>query len=318
MRAAESFEQRRRRAPSRGGRRLSLPPLGRRSRVLGDEARSACAAAVRSSAEPARMPARASRARGALRVRGGEGVRAPRPDAGPAAAAVKAFADFKHAARWGLRFTPRRSPRRVSRGACSRRGPRTSPGSCLCARGRGRRRTSSGGPPAARRSTRGRARRRAPRRSARRRRPAYADIHRLVARSTSARQSGVRVRGAPGRLRSRDTNAATELKRLKRLAGSVGRGRPVAAPRGNRHEESRPSASDGPSTAARAEGASAPPTGRRRRQQKARRATPGGEGPRVHQVQARARVLCSYEGSMGSTRRVDGKKPKKRKPPPRP
>ena len=80
---------------------------------------------------------------------------------------------------------------------------------------------------------------------------AYADIHRrLVAKHVRA-PSGVRVRGAPGLTRSRDTNAATELKRLKRLAGSV-----VGAGDRSRRlvetgtKKAGPSASDGPSAAA--------------------------------------------------------------------
>ena len=106
---------------------------------------------------------------------------------------------------------------------------------------------------------------------------AYADIHRrLVAKHVRA-PSGVRVLGAPGLTRSRDTNAATELKRLKRLAGSV-----VGAGDRSRRlvetgaKKAGPSASDGPSAAA----ARAEARPRRRRgegggEQKARRATPG-------------------------------------------
>ena len=83
---------------------------------------------------------------------------------------------------------------------------------------------------------------------------AYADIHRrLVAKHVRAPSgaSGARVLGAPDLTRSRDTNAATELKRLKRLAGSV-----VGAGDRSRRlvetgaKKAGPSASDGPSAAA--------------------------------------------------------------------
>ena len=253
-RAAESFEQTEAvaaaawaaaaeagRAAARGSF-VEARRFAERSRVLGDEARSACAAAEQYALESGPDAGPGSRARRAYAAFAAAKESSLRASAA-AAAAVKA-SDFKHAARL---FYGRVVSRRVF-AAWSAYVAWLVP---LRERARKAahffRRSTCG---SAFHAWKGEAARAKAEREAAAIR-AYADIHRrLVAKHVRA-PSGVRVRGAPGLTRSRDTNAATELKRLKRLAGSV-----VGAGDRSRRlvetgtKKAGPSASDGPSAAA--------------------------------------------------------------------
>jgi len=214
-----------------------------RSRVLGDEARSACAAAEQHALESGPDAGPGSRARRAYAAFAAAKESSLRASAA-AAAAAKA-SDFKHAARL---FYGRVVSRRVF-AAWSAHVAWLVP---LRERARKAahffRRSTCG---SAFHAWKGEAARAKAEREAAAIR-AYADIHRrLVAKHVRA-PSGARVLGAPDLTRSRDTNAATELKRLKRLAGSV----VGAGDRSRRREvetgakKAGPSASDGPSAAA--------------------------------------------------------------------
>jgi hypothetical protein len=216
-----------------------------RSRVLGDEARSACAAAEQHALESGPDAGPGSRARRAYAAFAAAKESSLRASAA-AAAAAKA-SDFKHAARL---FYGRVISRRVF-AAWSAHVAWLVP---LRERARKAahffRRSTCG---SAFHAWKGEAARAKAEREAAAIR-AYADIHRrLVAKHVRAPSgaSGARVLGAPDLTRSRDTNAATELKRLKRLAGSV-----VGAGDRSRRlvetgaKKAGPSASDGPSAAA--------------------------------------------------------------------
>ena len=253
-RAAESFEQTEAvaaaawaaaaeagRAAARGSF-VEARRFAERSRVLGDEARSACAAAEQYALESGPDAGPGSRARRAYAAFAAAKESSLRASAA-AAAAAKA-SDFKHAARL---FYGRVVSRRVF-AAWSAYVAWLVP---LRERARKAahffRRSTCG---SAFHAWKGEAARAKAEREAAAIR-AYADIHRrLVAKHVRA-PSGVRVLGAPGLTRSRDTNAATELKRLKRLAGSV-----VGAGDRSRRlvetgaKKAGPSASDGPSAAA--------------------------------------------------------------------
>ena len=254
-RAAESFEQTEAvaaaawaaaaaeagRAAARGSF-VEARRFAERSRVLGDEARSACAAAEQYALESGPDAGPGSRARRAYAAFAAAKESSLRASAA-AAAAAKA-SDFKHAARL---FYGRVVSRRVF-AAWSAYVAWLVP---LRERARKAahffRRSTCG---SAFHAWKGEAARAKAEREAAAIR-AYADIHRrLVAKHVRA-PSGVRVLGAPGLTRSRDTNAATELKRLKRLAGSV-----VGATDRSRRlvetgaKKAGPSASDGPSAAA--------------------------------------------------------------------
>ena len=253
-RAAESFEQTEAvaaaawaaaaeagRAAARGSF-VEARRFAERSRVLGDEARSACAAAEQHALESGPDAGPGSRARRAYAAFAAAKESSLRASAA-AAAAAKA-SDFKHAARL---FYGRVVSRRVF-AAWSAYVAWLVP---LRERARKAahffRRSTCG---SAFHAWKGEAARAKAEREAAAIR-AYADIHRrLVAKHVRA-PSGVRVLGAPGLTRSRDTNAATELKRLKRLAGSV-----VGATDRSRRlvetgaKKAGPSASDGPSAAA--------------------------------------------------------------------
>ena len=231
-----------------------------RSRVLGDEARSACAAAEQYALESGPDAGPGSRARRAYAAFAAAKESSLRASAA-AAAAVKA-SDFKHAARL---FYGRVVSRRVF-AAWSAYVAWLVP---LRERARKAahffRRSTCG---SAFHAWKGEAARAKAEREAAAIR-AYADIHRrLVAKHVRA-PSGVRVLGAPGLTRSRDTNAATELKRLKRLAGSVvgattGRGASWKPAR-RKPARRRPT---GPRRRRRAPRRGAPPTRRRRRRTK--------------------------------------------------
>jgi hypothetical protein len=257
-RAAESFEQTEAvaaaawaaaaeagRAAARGSF-VEARRFAERARVLGDEARSACAAAEQHALESGPDAGPGSRARRAYAAFAAAKESSLRASAA-AAAAAKA-SDFKHAARL---FYGRVVSRRVF-AAWSAHVAWLVP---LRERARKAahffRRSTCG---SAFHAWKGEAARAKAEREAAAIR-AYADIHRrLVAKHVRAPSP----RNAPGLTRTRDTNAATELKRLKRLAGSVVGAGAVTSRRerlrlvetGAKKEKAGPSASDGPSAAA--------------------------------------------------------------------